>query len=349
MNLTALRRLVWAADAAALLAAGGAAWYAIGADAAPRDREEWVKLFPTRKSDSSKLVNEPGPYEIYKLAATWDQGPKAVKVEATAGPVGPVAPPDPLQDVTLVSVVQSTDGMLHSSATLRKDKTTFSMRVGECIPLDPNEPKSARGPWRLDEVRAASYDPATDRTTPSEALFHHVETLETALRKSESISGGSADLGGHAGAAAAAGDGPIEHADADGVPRKDQAPVLRLVRADKEKGEYEYELPEREVNWLTHHAADEAKSIATTPVSEAEGGGFRLKSVPASSRLAASGLKAEDRVIAVNGEKVASTEQAIAVGKKQYEGGTGTFTIKVERAGKVMNFTFHAPRKKARP
>src|SRR5688572_23784804 len=153
MNLSTLRRVVWCVGGAALLAAGGSAVYALDASPAPRDEKEWVKLFPVKKTDASKLVQEPKPKDEYTSAALWPQGPMPVKQEAT-GPAPPPPPPDPLQGVTLISVVESNEGMLYSSATLAKDKVCFSMAVGECIPLDFKDPNSARGPWRLDGVKA---------------------------------------------------------------------------------------------------------------------------------------------------------------------------------------------------
>ena len=54
-------------------------------------------------------------------------------------------------------------------------------------------------------------------------------------------------------------------------------------------------------------------------------------------------------MISVNGEKVNSTENAIAVGKRQHEAGTQSFKIEIERAGKVITKTYHAPKKKAKP
>jgi hypothetical protein len=347
MNLSTLRRLVWCAGGAALLAAGGAAAYALDVDATARDEKEWVKLFPVRKTDASKLVREPGPKDEYSLAASWPQGPMPVKVE-NAGPAAPPPPPDPLQDVVLLSVSVSSGGMLQSSATLSKDKRTFSMMVGECIPLDANSGESnvPRGPWRLDEVRAGYFDAAKNATVPDVAIFHHIDTMEEAIRRSESA---STSILGVAGGAGAGGDGPFRVADGDGKPRPEQAPVMRLVRYDKEKGVEEWELLEGEVEWLTAYASDEAKKISATPVSAEEGGGFRLQTVPAGSRLAASGFKAQDRVISVNGEKVNSTENAIAVGKRQHESGTQTFKVEIERAGKVITKTYHAPKKKAKP
>ncbi|HEU4394284.1 MAG TPA: hypothetical protein VFS92_01885 [Planctomycetota bacterium] len=346
MNLSTLRRLVWCVGGAALLAAGGAAVYALDANPSPRDEKEWTKLFPVKRTDASKLVQEPKPKDEYTSVASWPQGPMPVK----QGPVGeapPPPPPDPLQGVTLVSVAESSEGMLLSSATLSKDKVCFSMRVGECIPLDFKDPNSARGPWRLDRVRAGGFDATGQTVRQDEAVFHHLDTMEEAIRKSDSVSDKSFGASGPGGAAAA--DGSIEKADPQGGPRRDQPPVVRLVRVNAEKNAEEYEIPEREVEWLNAFASEEAKQISATPVSAEEGGGFRLKSVPASSRLAASGFKVEDRVISVNGEKVSSTENAIAVGKKQHESGTQSFVVVIERAGKLITKTYHSPKKKAKP
>ena len=100
--------------------------------------------------------------------------------QADTGPAPPPPPPDPLQGVTLVSVAESSEGMLLSSATLAKDKVCFSMRVGECIPLDFKDPNSPRGPWRLDLVKAGGFDEAGRTARQDEAVFH--QTLAPALR-----------------------------------------------------------------------------------------------------------------------------------------------------------------------
>lgn len=348
MNLSTLRRVVWCVGGAALLAAGGAAVYALDANPAPRDEKEWTKLFPVKKTDASKLVQEPKPKDEYTSAASWPQGPMPVK-QAAVGEAPPPPPPDPLQGVTLVSVAESSEGMLLSSATLAKDKVCFSMRVGECIPLDFKDPNSARGPWRLDRVTAGGFDTAGKTVRQDEAVFHHLDTMEEAVRKSDSVRGASLETGKDGPGGPTAGDSAFERADPTGRPPRNQPAVVRLVRIDREKNLEEYEVPEGEVEWLSNYASDEAKQISATPVSEKEGGGFRLKSVPASSRLAASGFKAEDRVISVNGENVSSTENAIAVGKKQHASGTNSFVIVIERAGKVITKTYHSPKKKAKP
>ena len=161
---------------------------------------------------------------------------------------------------------------------------------------------------------------------------------------------GGGSLPGGGGAAAGGGAGIGEERPAGGPPEKDRPFRAVLKSRDAARGVVEWELPETEAEWIEFHAEDQASKISTVPAKDAEGrpDGFVLKAVAKDSRAAEYGFKAEDRVIAVNSERVNSTEQAVAVGKRQYEGGTSTFSVKVLRAGKEMNFTFHAPKKKAK-
>jgi hypothetical protein len=348
MNLATLRRVVWAVDAAAVLAAGGAAWFAVEGDATARDDKAWKDLFAVKRADASaELIHLP-PKEEFSVAASWAQGDKPVKPVDT-GPAPPPPPPDPLQGVTLRSVSLSSMGMLHCTASFQKDGFPFTLFVGERIPVTPNDPDSPPGPWRMDAVRRIGPDtgPATGAFA-AEAVFHHLEDGREAVKSmdastSASLLPGSPDGG--------PGEDPIfRKRDAEGRPDRLQPPRMAQIRADAAAGVYEIEIPESEVEWLEAWSGEEAKNIAAVATRDEAGNpnGFQLKSVAKGSRLEAAGFKAEDRVISVNSEKVSTTEQAIAVGKRQYEAGSSTFAVKFVRGGREMSFTFHAPKKKAK-
>src|SRR5688500_10814196 len=91
MNLTNLRRLVLAADVAALAAAGAAAWYSL--QAAPVAPKDWTKLFPVRTAQPADMTaSTPAPKEQYTGAVNYAQGDKPVVV--AAGPAAEVVKVD---------------------------------------------------------------------------------------------------------------------------------------------------------------------------------------------------------------------------------------------------------------
>jgi hypothetical protein len=247
--------------------------------------------------------------------------------------------------VTLRAPGFSSGGLFDCAASFVKDGYSFTLHVGERILQSPNDSKSPPGPWRLDAVKCTSGDPSIPGSAfTAAAVFHHIEDGREAVKTMEAASESTLPPP----------DGPpgddsiFRRRDALGRPERNKPPRLALVRSDPATNTVEFVIPEEEVEWLEAWAGDEAKGVAAVPVKDENGNpdGFQIKSVAKGSRLEAAGFKAEDRVVSVNNEKVASTEQAIAVGKRQYDEGRSTFSVKAIRNGKEMNFTFHAPKKK---
>lgn len=340
MTLTNLRRAVLAATVLSLAGAGGAAWFSLQAEASPRPQEEWPKLFPVKPSGASDVGPPgPGPLPEYLGPAGWPQGDKPVKVDPAARPVE--KPPDPFEKKYRLNGVFVGSSPVDSLAQLTAEgiPLAFSLWVGERIPEAPGVRGSALTPWRLDEVHLGS------GSRPARVLFRHVDTGEEKTREvvvgaPPSLapgpgSGGTADLGGVSVTIA-------------GVPPKDQPPRAVLLRADRAKGEYEWEIPESEGDWFGAWGDEEASRIDVVPAKDAAGNpdGFVIKGLRPDSRAKHLGFQAEDRVISVNGERVSSTEDAISRGRRQYDSGTSTFTVVAVRSGKELKFTFHAPKKK---
>ncbi len=226
-----------------------------------------------------------------------------------------------------------------------KEPRGFSVGVGERIPVDPTTLQSPPQltPWRLQAVRAGSWD-AKGQPLPCVATFQNVDTL--AEQVLDMIAGNAVTL-----------DNPSEikkegigHEDPSGKRPKDQPIRAVLIRADLAAGIMEWEVPEGEVAFLGDWGDDQAKMISTAASKDASGqpNGFTLKAVQPGSRAAEYGFKPEDKVISVNAQPVNSVEDAVSKGRSQYDNGTTIFQIKALRAGKEMNFTFHAPAPKAK-
>jgi hypothetical protein len=344
MNLTFLRRLVVVANLVALGFSGWAGWATVRDRPRPRDEKEWPRLFPVKPAVQAGLEQGgPAPKDEYTGAIRYAEGEKPVKAgpEAAAPP-----PPDPFKTkYRLTWVIESDRSRMDSTAQIQvagsPTDRPFSVRVGTRLPEDPFSDKSALTPWRLDDVSSGGKDPEGKSILPSRAVFHHVETGEEQVLES-AVQMGSLQSGMPTGP----GDGgpvlpgPFRNAGGGAGPSPDQPPQFRLVNRDPANPEWE--VSDDELDWLGVYSDEEAKKIATLSGSD----GITVKAVPKGSRAEAVGLKAEDRIISVNDEKVSSVEQAVSVGKRQYDGGTNTFSVKVLRAGKEHNFTFHAPKKK---
>jgi len=348
MTLTTLRRLVLAGNAAALLAAGAAAWHSLQVDSSPRDPKEWQKLFPVKTRSDALETKSPGGLDLYVGAATWPQGEKPLP-KTEEKPEDRAPPPDPFKTKYTLCTVFSAEGgnPFDSFAQLRMkgDERPFSVRVGDLIPTDPWLWNSPPTEWRLNDVFVAKA-PDKDRNSPGrqvQAIFRHVSKDEVQILESSVIL--PRDL--PSALDIREGTLPGQEEGVAGRPSKDQPIRIRLVSEDKDTGDVTWEVADGEVEWLGFYADDEVAQISAVPSKDAAGNpdGFTLKAVPRGSRAAQMGFIAEDKVIAVNGTPVSSTENAISVGKQQYEGGKSTFVVKVLRAGRERNYTFKATKK----
>ncbi len=340
MTLTVLRRLVASGAAVSLLAAGGAAWFALQADASVRPPEEWARLFPVKdRATSAVSAQSPAPMPEY-MKVLWVQGEKPKPVNADAKPVE-APPPDPFQ-YRLVAPFKGAgpeDDYAQIQPLVPPGAQAFSIRVGDRVP-DPAGDGKPLLPWRLEAVSLAG-----ERSSSSSALFRNIDTDEEKTLTTEIYRiGVLAVLPGAETGGKTQGVGTRTA----GVPPPDQPPRFLIDASDRAKGEIRIEVPEEEADFLGAHSDKEAGKISIVPYRDAEGNaaGFVIKGLSQDSRARDAGFKPEDRVIAVNGEKVDSTEQALGVGRRQYDGGTNLFVVKIVRAGKVMNFTFHAPKRK---
>jgi hypothetical protein len=345
MNLTNLRRLVLVADVAALAAAGAAGWYSF--QTAPAVAKDWAKIFPVRQAQTSVLQGqEVLPKEEYTASITFAQGEKPVEVKPSDAP--PPVKVDPFREkyrlhsifkgpTMSTSFVQLADGP-GSTATI------FSVGLGGRIPAEPGAIKFPVPvtSWRLNELRVPEgTDPKTKQPLPCAAVFVNVETEEQQVL--EMVPGNNIEL-----------ENPETQKGGQmiGVPRPPGPTLGQTFQGVKVKaanaGDVAWEIGEEELEYLDVFGAEEAKKISTVESKDGEGNpdGFTLKGVPAGSRAADVGFKAEDKVISVNDEKVTSTADAMSKGKKQYEVGKTSFEIKVLRQGKEVNFMFHAPPKK---
>lgn len=341
MTLTALRRTVLAANVLAVLAAGAAGWYSLSAK--PAAARDWPKVFPTKKSDgASSELARPEPKDQYTAAVDWPQGPKPVPVDNTPKP--PPAPVDLFKSkYKLNGVFVGLPDRTPSYVQLTAEGVDrpFSVRLGEQIKVDPtanlNEPPYT--PWLLVEVYAWS---GQGKEEPCRAVFQNIQTYEKQTLEMKAGNVVSLDNPNPIDRP------PIGIEDPSGKPPRSQSVRARPVRMDPTAGVFEWEFEDLEMEYLDAWSEDQAAMISTVPSKDAAGNpdGFVLKAVKAGSRAEAYGFKAEDKIISVNGEMVTSTPDAVSKGKKQYEGGAKTFQIKALRAGKEMNFTFHAPEKK---
>ena len=332
MTLTLLRRLVLAGACASLLAAGGAAWYSTHAEAATRTKEEWDKLFPVKSPGGADAgQNTVRPITEYTAAAGWVQGEKPKK---DTGPVVKAPPPDPFQYRLVSALVGRTK--LESCAQIQCTNPagpSFTLGVGEQVPADPGGPGKEVREWRLNDLTSA------DAKNPARAVFTNLETGEERVLTVEI--GALVSIFGSPDANAAGTTPGVTRGEAGKV-SPDQKPRYIPLREDKVNGVFEYEIPDDEAAFLGDYGDREASKVDVLPDKD----GFIIKGMAPDSRARSMGFQKEDRVVSVNGEKVASTEQALGVGRRQYDGGTGTFVVKILRSGKEMNFTFHAPKKK---
>ncbi|MCK6482250.1 MAG: hypothetical protein HUU06_09940 [Planctomycetaceae bacterium] len=332
MTLTALRRLVMSGTLLSLGAAGGAAWFSFQAKASPRPAEEWPKLFPVKAGSGVDLgAKGPGPLPEYVEATKWPQGelppkvdPAAAKVEAPK--VDPFESKYRLNWVQVGALVEDCFAQLKIGAG-----EAFSIGVGGRIPEVPEDPKSdAMTLWRLIGVSEGGGG------KPASASFRNLDTLEVKTLSAvlapvkdftKDMQGGN-DIGG-------AEDSVV------GKPDRKRRLQVVPVKEDHEKGEYEYRIPEEDGVWLDAYSDEEAAKLGV------QGGpdGIVLKAVPVNSRAYDLGFRSEDRVISVNGEKVTSTEDALAKGRRQHAEGASTFEIRGIRKGKEVKYTFHATRK----
>jgi hypothetical protein len=347
MNLTNLRRIVLAADVLALAAAGTAAWFAL--DAKPLAARDWQKIFPSKAaSSSSQAIDEPMAKDRYTSACAYPQGDKPVPIVQA-----PTEAPKPVDDfltkyklngIFLGSRLDSSFAQL----VLAKEAnpTAFTVGLGERIPAEigtmAEHPPLT--PWRLNELREATWDAAKKQAYPGAAVFVHIDTME---KKVLEIMAGNPTNILDSKEPPASGPG-IGVARTTG-PTKDQPFRGQRVQT-KSENEVEWIMSEEEVEFLGVHSGDQAGRVSIVESKDASGkpDGFVLKGVPADSRAHDVGFRQDDKIISVNDEKVSSTTDAMAKGKKQYEGGKSVFQLKVLRKGKEMTFTFHAPKKKAR-
>jgi hypothetical protein len=341
MTLTALRRVVMAANGLAILAAGAAAWFSLRAE--PAAARDWPKIFPAKRTDAgTNEVTGPGPKDEYTASLSWPQGPKPVPVDDT-----PKAPPPPVDlfksKYKLNGVFLGRPDLAPSFAQLTAEGVDrpFSVKVGERIQQDPTalQVDPVLTPWLLVDVR--EWDGRGPKS-PCAADFLNIQTGDK--QTLEMIAGNVVSLDNPPSKDIP----PFGSVDPSGKPPRGQQIRAKPVRLDPANGVLEWNIEDAEVDYLDAWGDDQAREISAVTSKDAEGrpDGFILKAVKPGSRAEAYGFKPEDKIISVNGEKVVSTENAVATGKKQYEGGAKTFQVKALRAGKEMNFTFHAPEKK---
>lgn len=337
MTLTVLRRLVAAGAVLALVGAGGAAWFALQAEASARPPDTWTKAFPAEKKGSADLANQgPGPNKEY-LDVLWVQGEKPKKENPNEAKVeAPKVDPFQFRLLSIWATARREDGLAQIQPTAPPNAPALSVPVGLRVPDPAAGDGKALLPWKLEEIRLPT------EKDPAMAIFRNLDTDEERTLSAEPYKPGlQATLPG------AEGERKIDGVmgGREGVPPPDQQARFIRISEDKAKGTAEYQTPDEEVWFLENHSDKEVSKISTVPATGSQGG-FVIKGLAADSHAKAAGFKAEDRVISVNGERVASPEQAVSTGKRQYEGGTSTFVVKIDRAGKEMNFTFHAPKKK---
>jgi len=346
MNLTAIRRLVLVGNVAAFGAAGAAAWHAFDSRPAPRDEKEWPKLFPVKQAATVEAGPGLGPQPEFIAAVNWSQGEKPKPVSQEAVVEAPKVDPFKVKyKLNCVFVAEPKQESYAQLALTAAGAPGFSVKVGEKIPDDPADrgnPNTKYTPWRLVDVYSASLDGSGKST----ARFLNFETDEEVVLELVTATPG----GSFASSKSSTGAGDSRQwqtARVDGKPVENQPSRINFLRVDKVKGEYEVEFPDEEWEWLDEHGEKEIGKIATAPYKDASGNpaGFTFKSVLPGSRAADLGFKAEDRIISVNGEKTNTIEQAVSVGKRQQEAGKSTFVVKGIRAGKEINYTFHAKKK----
>jgi hypothetical protein len=339
MTLTALRRIVLACDLAALLAAGASGWYSF--QATPAEARDWQKLFPVKSSATSDVQDlGPGPKEEYTASITWPQGERPVEVKPDNTPPPPKV--DPFKTKYHLNGVFLGRYPFNSFVQLTAEGVdrAFSVGVGERIAQDPTALQSPPQltPWRLNSVRAGGWD-AKGLPLPCVAVFQNMETFQE--QTLDMIAGNAVAL-----------DNPndekkpgIGQEDPSGKRPKDQPMRAVPIRIDVAAGVVEWEVPDSEIEWLGDWGEDQAHSISIVESKDSAGrpDGFTLKAVAPGSRAAEYGFKPEDKVISVNSQPVSSVTDAIAKGKQQYDNGANVFQIKALRAGKEVNFTFHAP------
>jgi hypothetical protein len=336
LTLTVLRRLTWVGNGLALVAAGAAGWVALRDRPAPRPAETWTKAFPYKTAVANQAErNTPTALSEYSNAAAWPQGNPPPPPKVDDGPKLP--PPDPFTvEHKLRCVMFMAPDDMDSYAVLQKGTgRLFAVRIGEMVPVDPYSADSAGTDWQLIALGSGANPDARPRQ--NEARFQNVKSQETVTLTVESNSIPGSTPGGPT---ASPGKGGI-----NSVPPNAGAKLLRgarPLRLDAEKGEFEYEILGEEFSLLGMDADAEMRQLSTVPSPQ---GGFQVKVVP--SRMQELGFQQEDRVISVNGAPVSTPTQALDVGKKQYDTGTNTFIVKVERSGKIRNYTFRAPKRRA--
>jgi len=344
MTLTTLRRLVLVADALGLAVAGGAAWFSL--KAVPVAAKDWPKIFPVRPVQLADLqAAGPGAKEQYTASVNYPQGDKPVPV--VAGTAEVVKPVDDfltkyrLNGIFLGSTLDSSFAQLQTGP--KESPMSFTVGLGGQIPAEigTGQDSPPLTPWRLNELREAEWDAATKQVLPCAAIFIHNETFEK--KTLEMVAGNPTPTL----QAKEAPPGPGIGVSRPPGPRKDLPFRGRRIQTTN-PNEIAWEFSEEEVDFLETWSADQTSRVSIVESKDADGkpDGFTLKGVPKDSRAADIGFQSEDKVISVNNEKVSSTADAMAKGKKQFEGGTTVFQLKVLRKGKEMIFTIHAPPKK---
>ena len=341
MTLTALRRTVLAANAVALFGAGASAWHSLRTVAKPKPADHWTQKFPARPPGSVETAAVgPESVGVYLDAVKWPQGEKPRPKPKDDTP--PPPPPDPFKTRYRLRGVFVAEDIFQSYALLLDKDAKVTVWVGRQIPLEPWRLDSPLAPWRLDDLSLAT------AKVPCRAVFHNTESGEEGVLEGDSPGESFSFEGRPAGApgGGAAGAGPFGRGGGDGAAAP--AAIGRQVRNDPARGVVEWEISEEGLDWMDLHSDDELRNVAAVSGKDGDGNpdGLVLKAVPAKSRLYELGFRAEDRVVSVNDTPVSSTAQAVDVGKKQYEGGTSTFIVKVDRGGKILNFTFKPPRRK---
>jgi hypothetical protein len=346
MNLTNLRRLVLLLDVAALAGAGAAAWFSV--KAAPAAAKDWQKLFPVRTVPSADLqASGPGPKEQYVASISYPQGDKPAPVVAAAA--GPVVVVDDFLTKYKLNGLYVGATIKSSYAQLQFVQggapVTFTVGLGCQIPAEIGTAQEfpPLTPWRLNELVETPWDPKSKQPTKCAAVFIHNETGE---RKVLEMDAGNPIVLQAPEAPSGAGIGTLRQSGPD---RKQPFRGRQIQTGSPDR--IEWEVAEEELDYLEVWSSDQVSRISAVEAKDDSGApdGFVLKGVPADTRAYEVGFRQEDKIISVNDEKVSSTADAMAKGKKQFDGGTTVFQLKVLRKGREMTWTFHAPKKKAKP